>query len=80
MTAPRPQRLVVKARRYGRKMVTTETGRIELDIPRDRRATFDPQLIASYRRRFPGFDDKIVSVYARGMSLAFSTRPTRSRP
>ena len=53
---------------YGRKTVTTETGRIELDIPRDRQATFDPQLIAKYQRRFPGFDEKIVSMYARGMS------------
>ncbi len=53
---------------YGRKTVTTETGRIELEIPRDRQAAFDPQLIAKYQRRFPGFDDKIVSMYARGMS------------
>src|SRR4028119_1981112 len=53
---------------YGRKTVTTDTGRIELEIPRDRQATFDPQLIAKYQRRFPGFDDKIVSMYARGMS------------
>ena len=53
---------------YGRKTVTTETGRIELAIPRDRQATFDPHLIARYQRRFPGFDDKIVSMYARGMS------------
>jgi putative transposase len=29
---------------------------------------FDPQLIAKYQRRFPGFDDKIISMYARGMS------------
>ncbi len=53
---------------YGRKTVTTETGRIELEISRDRQATFDPQLIAKYQHRFPGFDDKIVSMYARGMS------------
>ena len=53
---------------YGRKTVTTETGKIELEIPRDRQATFDPQLIAKYQRRFPGFDDKIMSMYARGMS------------
>ena len=38
-------------------------------MPRDRLATFDPQLIAKYQRRFPGFDDKIVSMYARGMSI-----------
>ncbi|MGB8384047.1 MAG: IS256 family transposase [Dermatophilaceae bacterium] len=54
---------------YGRKMVTTETSRIELEIPRDRQSTFDPQLIAKYQRRFPGFDDKIISMYARGMSV-----------
>ena len=46
----------------------TDSGRIDLAIPRDRHATFDPQLIAKYQRRFPGFDDKIVSMYARGMS------------
>jgi putative transposase len=54
---------------YGKKTVTTETSRIELDIPRDRRSTFDPQLIAKYQRRFPGFDEKIISMYARGMSV-----------
>lgn len=53
---------------YGRKMVMTEPGRLELEIPRDRQATFDPQLIAKYRRRFPGFDDKLVLMYACGMS------------
>jgi putative transposase len=53
---------------YGAKTVLTGTGKLELQIPRDRLATFDPQLIAKYQRRFPGFDDKIVSMYARGMS------------
>jgi len=53
---------------YGSKSVLTGTGKLELQIPRDRLATFDPQLIAKYQRRFPGFDDKIVSMYARGMS------------
>jgi putative transposase len=51
-----------------RKTVLTESGAIELEIPRDRNATFDPQLIAKYQRRFPGFDEKIISMYARGMS------------
>ena len=37
-------------------------------MPRDRLSTFDPRLIAKYQRRFPGFDEKIVSMYARGMS------------
>jgi putative transposase len=53
---------------YGAKTVLTETGRIDLAIPRDRQATFDPQLIAKYQRRFPGFDERIVSMHARGMS------------
>ena len=53
---------------YGKKTVITDTGQIELEVPRDRQARFDPQLIAKYQRRFPGFDDKIISMYARGMS------------
>jgi putative transposase len=54
---------------YGRKTVLTDTGgRIALEVPRDRQGSFDPQLIAKYQRRFPGFDEKIVSMYARGMS------------
>jgi len=53
---------------YGRKTVMTDTGKIDIDVPRDRQASFDPQLIAKYQRRFPGFDDKIISMYARGMS------------
>ncbi len=53
---------------YGRKTVLTDGGKLTLEIPRDRQSTFDPQLIAKYQRRFPGFDDKIISMYARGMS------------
>ena len=53
---------------YGKKTVITDTGQIELEVPRDRQARFDPHLIAKYQRRFPGFDDKIISMYARGMS------------
>ena len=50
------------------KTVLTPEGPMELSIPRDRHGRFDPVLIAKYRRRFPGFDDKIVALYARGMS------------
>src|SRR3954464_8015335 len=53
---------------YGRKSVITDTGKLDLQIPRDRQASFDPQLIAKYQRRFPGFDDKVTSMYARGTS------------
>ena len=57
-------------RRNGRsqKTVTTDSGKVVLDIPRDRNGTFDPLLIAKYQRRFPEFDRKIVSMYARGMT------------
>jgi putative transposase len=54
---------------YGKKSVLTDSGKIDLEVPRDRLSTFDPQLIAKYQRRFPGFDEKIISMYARGMSV-----------
>lgn len=50
------------------KTVTTDSGKVVLDIPRDRNGSFDPVLIAKYRRRFPEFDTKIISMYARGMT------------
>src|SRR3954465_12211138 len=54
---------------YGLKTLLTENGKPPVAVPRDRLATFDPQLIAKYRRRLPGFDNRIVSMYARGMSV-----------
>jgi putative transposase len=53
---------------YGNKTVITDTGKIELSIPRDRHGRFDPVLIGKYRRRFAGFDEKIIALYARGMT------------
>ncbi len=50
------------------KTVTLDDDRVVLDIPRDRHGQFDPALIPKYARRFPGFDDKIIALYARGMS------------
>ncbi|MGH3156792.1 MAG: IS256 family transposase, partial [Streptosporangiaceae bacterium] len=50
------------------KTVLTPDGEVTLSIPRDRHGRFDPVLIGKYQRRFPGFDDKIVAMYARGMS------------
>lgn len=52
-----------------RKTMLTGTSKVTLDVPRDRAGTFDPKLIAKYQRRFPDFDDKIVSMYARGMTV-----------
>jgi putative transposase len=51
---------------YSSKRVITETSKLDIRIPRDREG--DPKLIARYQRRFPGFDEKIVSMYARGMT------------
>ena len=42
---------------YGSKTVITDTGKLELAIPRDRHGRFDPVLIGKYRRRFAGFDE-----------------------
>ncbi len=53
---------------HSRKSVVTDTGRISLEIHRDRLASFDQQLIARYKRRFSGFDDNVISMHARGMS------------
>jgi len=54
---------------YSKKSVLTATSKVTLAVPRDRAGTFDPQLIAKYQRRFPDFDDKIISMYARGMTV-----------
>jgi putative transposase len=52
-----------------KKTVLTGSSKLTLDIPRDRSGTFDPQLIEKYKRRFPEFDDKIISMYARGLTV-----------
>ena len=53
---------------HSQKTVLTENGSMPLSIPRDRQGRFEPQLIEKYRRRFPGFDEKIIALYARGMT------------
>ena len=61
----------VTNRRNGssKKTMLTGSSKVTLDIPRDRSGTFDPKLIARYQRRFPDFDTKIISMYARGMTV-----------
>src|SRR5208282_5915561 len=54
---------------YSKKSVLTGTSKMTLSVPRDRAGTFDPKLIAKYQRRFPDFDNKIISMYARGMTV-----------
>jgi putative transposase len=59
-----------KNRRNGHspKTVRGELGELTLDTPRDRDGTFEPQLIAKHQRRLTGFDDKIMTLYAKGMT------------
>lgn len=59
-----------KNSRNGRiaKRVKTDTSDVEIAVPRDREGTFEPQLVRKRRRRLAGFDDKVLSLYARGMS------------
>lgn len=52
----------------GEKTVHTESGSVEIEVPRDRAGTFDPKLVRKRQRRLEGFDDKVLSLYARGMS------------
>lgn len=53
---------------YGTKTLKGEHGDVELQVPRDREGSFEPQLISKRQTRFDGFDDKIISMYARGLS------------
>ena len=51
------------------KTVLTEDGPLRIEVPRDREGSFEPVLIPKHERRFTGFDDKIVAMYARGMTV-----------
>ena len=57
-------------RRNGRsrKTVQGELGELPIDVPRDRSGTFEPQLIGKYQRRLSGFDDKVLALYAKGLT------------
>ena len=51
------------------KTVLTDNGPVRVDVPRDRDGSFEPLLIPKHERRFTGFDDKIIAMYARGMTV-----------
>jgi transposase-like protein len=51
------------------KTVQTEDGSLAIHVPRDREGTFEPRFIAKHERRFTGFDDKILALYARRMTV-----------
>jgi transposase-like protein len=50
------------------KTVLTDTGPLRIEVPRDRAGSFEPLLVPKHQRRFTGFDDKIVALYARGLT------------
>ena len=51
-----------------RKRVKTDAGEVEIEVPRDREGTFEPQLVPKGKRGLPGFDEKVIALYARGMT------------
>ena len=51
------------------KTVLTDDGPLALAVPRDRAGTFEPRLIGKHERRFTGFDDKVIALYARGLTV-----------
>lgn len=53
---------------HSRKTVSGDLGELALETPRDRLATFEPQLIPKHQRRLAGFDEKILALYAKGMT------------
>ena len=50
------------------KKVQGDFGELKIEVPRDRASTFEPQILPKHQTRFTGFDDKIISLYARGMT------------
>jgi putative transposase len=50
------------------KTVKGKNGEVTIEVPRDRKGTFEPQIVKKHQTRFDGFDDKILSMYARGMT------------
>ncbi|MEL6186848.1 MAG: IS256 family transposase [Myxococcota bacterium] len=54
---------------HSSKKVVMDSGTVELDVPRDREGTFEPQVVKKGQRRLKGFDDKLISLYARGLTV-----------
>lgn len=53
---------------FSKKTVSTQSGKVTIDMPRDRRGRFLPKIVPKHSRRFEGFDGQIISLYAKGMS------------
>jgi putative transposase len=53
---------------YGQKTLQNDSGPIQVEVPRDRNSSFEPQLVKKRQRRLEGFDEKVLALYARGLS------------
>lgn len=53
---------------YTPKTVRTEVGEVTIEVPRDRLGSFEPQIVAKHQRRLAGFDEAVISLYAKGMT------------
>jgi transposase-like protein len=67
--APKPEDTTNHRNGTSGKTVLTDEGPLPLDVPRDRDGTFEPRLIGKHERRFTGFDDKVIALYARGLTV-----------
>jgi transposase-like protein len=67
--APKPDAATNERNGSTAKTVLTDDGTVDLAVPRDREGTFAPLLIPKHERRFTGFDDKILALYARGLTV-----------
>ena len=66
---PKPEGVVNHRNGKSAKTVLSDAGALAIEVPRDRAGSFEPQLIGKHERRFTGFDDKIIAMYARGMTV-----------
>ncbi len=54
---------------YSAKTVLSDSGAMQIDVPRDRTGSFEPLLVPKWQKKLPGFEEKIIALYARGMTV-----------
>src|SRR6476620_5871595 len=67
--AAKPEQATNQRNGTSGKTLRTDDGPLRIEVPRDRDGSFEPVLIPKHERRFTGFDDKIIALYARGMTM-----------
>ncbi len=63
-------RIIIKEMATHKKPLLLKNGSIVIDVPRDRNSTFKPVIISKRQRKFNNFDQKVISLYARGMTIS----------